>query len=133
MSRPALDLGEILRFGLVGGTNTVLAFAVYSLFIHFGTPYYLALVFDYLFAIVFSLVANKFFTFKTGAHLDLGVFLRMALSYLVMFLVNEGMLALLVARAAMNAYVAQAIASVLIAGLSYLMQKFLVFGKGGQV
>lgn len=124
-----VDLPELLRFGLVGGANTALSYGVYSFFLWLGMPYYVALVFDYLSAICFSLFANKRFTFKSADSVGLDTFLKMAGSYLAMFIVNEGLLHLTVAIAGMNPYVAQAGATVLIALLSFLLQKFFVFRR----
>lgn len=122
-----IDVGEIARFLVVGGLNTLLAFGVYALAVALGSPYYFALVFDYLFAIMFSLVVNGVFTFKTGDRIGIRTLVRMVFSYLVLFAVNEGLLSVVVEKLRVGPYVAQAAATVVIAALSYLLQRNLVF------
>jgi putative flippase GtrA len=125
--RRDLDLAEVARFGAVGIANTVLAYGVFLLALFLGIPYYGALVFDYLFAIVFSLLVNGHFTFRRGAHVGPRMFFRMAALYGLLFVLNEGLLLILVALIGLNAAIGQAIASVILAGVSYVLQKNLVF------
>jgi putative flippase GtrA len=127
LRKRGIDVRELLRFGLVGGANTLLSYCVYSAFIFAGAKYYLALVFDYLFAIFFSLVANKYFTFRTTAPINFGTFAKMVGSYCCMFILNEIMLHVLIAMLGIDAYLGQAFATVVIAMLSFFMQKFIVF------
>ena len=118
---------ELIRFCLAGGLNTLLTYGVFSLMIFLGLHYVGALICDYSFAIGFSLIVNKYFTFKYEHAIGFRMVLRMALSYLAMFLLNSALLFVFVDRMKMNAYLAQAISSVVIAGTSFLMQRFLVF------
>lgn len=129
-ARFQINIAEIGRFVLVGVANTVLAYGVYSLALYLGTPYYLALVFDYAFAILFSLIANGLFTFRLRERLRPSTLGRMAFSYGIMFMLNEGLLRILVGEIHLNPYVSQAVVSVVIAGTSYLLQRNLVFRVG---
>jgi putative flippase GtrA len=127
--RFGVDLPELFHFGLVGGANTVLSYGVYSLLLLLGAPYYVALVFDYVFAICFSLFANKEYTFKTADSVGMDTFLKMAGSYFTLFVVNEGVLYLAIKALTADPFLAQACATVLIALLSFFLQKFFVFRR----
>jgi putative flippase GtrA len=118
---------ELFRFGLAGSLNTLLAYGIFSLFVFLGVPYYIALFFDYLSAILFSLVVNLRFTFKLKKTITFRMVYRMIASYGLLFVLNEGILYLLILKLFINTYFSQAIASIFIALISYCLQKIFVF------
>lgn len=127
-------VGQFLRFNAVGIVNTALTYAVYALFVTLGTGHYPALVADYAVGIAFGFVANKRFTFRDRRRAEIGAFARMVAVYLPMLALNAALLWLLVDRLGVDALAGQAAAVVVVAGLSFLAQKHIVFknaGKGG--
>ncbi|MDR2020592.1 MAG: GtrA family protein [Treponema sp.] len=122
---------ELFRFGLAGAANTLLAYGIFSLFVFLGVPYYIALFFDYLSAVLFSLFVNLRFTFKLKKTITFRMVYRMIVSYGLLFILNEGILYLFISKLSMNIYFSQAIASVFIAFVSYCLQKIFVFEMAG--
>jgi putative flippase GtrA len=120
-------LKEILKFNIAGFINTVLAYLVYSVLILLGFTYIVALIADYAFAILFSLVVNKSFTFGYKKNIEISVVIKMVFSYLFMYFVNLFFLWCCVTANGMNVFVSQALSVFLIAALSYVLQKFFVF------
>ncbi|MDR2210648.1 MAG: GtrA family protein [Spirochaetaceae bacterium] len=122
-----LTIWEIVKFGLTGGINTVLTFCIYSILVFFNVPYYIALIFDYVFAIFFSLLVNFRFTFNRREGITFRMVYRMAGTYGLLFLINEIFLFIFISKLHINNYLCQAIASIIIAGISYCMQRIFVF------
>jgi putative flippase GtrA len=120
---------EFVRFNIVGISNTLLAFGVYSAVVSASKGHTIALVADYVFSITFSIVMNSRFTFRTGRRPGVWVILKMVSTYLFMFVVNWGMLYFLITLHYYDKYLSQALSTIVVALISYLMQKFLVFGR----
>ncbi|MGH3803134.1 MAG: GtrA family protein, partial [Pseudonocardiaceae bacterium] len=58
------QLGQILRFGLVGGVNTGTFFVLYLL-LHPHMPYFAAYTLAFVLAMVGSFFMNTYFTYRT--------------------------------------------------------------------
>jgi putative flippase GtrA len=125
-----INFKEVVKFAVSGGINTILAYCIYSFLIFLGIPYYFALVFDYLFGILFSLLVNYHFTFNVKKKMTVKMLFRMIITYGILFVINEGILFIFITCLIMNSYISQAIASVIIAAISYFLQKIFVFEKG---
>lgn len=58
------QLGQIVRFGLVGGVNTATFFGIYLL-LHPWMPYFAAYTLAFLLSMVGSFFMNTYFTYRT--------------------------------------------------------------------
>ena len=122
---------ERARFVVVGGFNTVFA---YLLFLGFelllgGQPL-LSLVLSYAIATVVAFGLHRRLTFGVnGRERILLDFLRFESVYVVMLVVNAGMLWLLVTAAGWPSWLAQALCIVVTTILSYVGHKFFSFRR----
>ena len=123
---------ERMRFLIIGGVNTVVAYALFVLFeLTLGGRYFLSLFLAYLLATVLAFVLHRRFTFGvTGRHSLLLDFLRFESVYVVMFLLNAALLPLLIEVAGWSSLVAQAVIVVITTVVSYLGHKFFSFRRG---
>lgn len=115
---------QLVRFLLVGILNTGFSYGVYAILLYFGL--------SYVVANFFALILGIFFSFRTQGLLvfrnrDDSLFFRFAACWGLIFLVNIGLIYILI-NVGLNAYIAGAVALPPITILSYLIQKFLVFG-----
>jgi putative flippase GtrA len=115
---------QFVRFLLVGTLNTGFSYAVYAALLYLGLGYVQANLAAALLGILFS--------FRTQGRLVFGnndgrLIFRFAALWGGIFLLNILLISLLI-RAGLNAYWAGALAMAPITLLSYLVQKFLVFG-----
>lgn len=122
---------ERFRFLAVGGFNTVLAYGLFVLFDRlFDGRYLLALGLAYLIATIVAFVLHRRLTFGvTGRQSLIADFLRFESVYVVMLVVNAGLLALLIDVAGWPSYLAQAMSIVVTTLISYLGHKFFSFRR----
>lgn len=112
-----------LRFLLVGGLNTAFGYCMYALLLFLGLNFALANLLALLAGIVFSFRTHSGLVFLRH---DWRRFLRYLLSWAAIYLLNTGIIALLL-QCGISAYVAGLITIVPGALLSYLAQRHFVF------
>ena len=138
--RPARDVlrlargalaDERMRFLLVGGFNTALAYALFlGVELLSGGRYLLSLGVSYLIATLVAFVLHRRLTFGVvGRDRIVADFLRFESVYVVMLAVNAGMLALLVTVAGWPSWSAQALSIVVTTILSYVGHRFFSFRR----
>jgi len=118
---------KFLRFILVGGLNTAVAYGVYAFFLFVGLPYPIANFLSLIVGIGFSFKTQGTFVFHNP---DNQLFFRFAVFWGIMYLINIGLIRGFLSMG-VNAYAAGALALPLIALLSYLGQGRLVFRRTG--
>jgi putative flippase GtrA len=115
---------QFLRFLVVGGLNTVFSYGVYACLLLVGLPYIAANFGALLLGILFS--------FRTQGALVFGnrdgrLIVRFAACWGLIFLFGIGLIGAMI-RLGLDAYWAGALAMIPVTILSYLLQRFLVFG-----
>jgi putative flippase GtrA len=66
LARHRPEIKRILRFGVVGLSNTALAFAVYVIALKLGLPYLVSMFIAYAVGLVNGYTWNRSWTFETG-------------------------------------------------------------------
>ena len=123
------QLGEFIRFNIVGIINTAITYGIYALVVYLTENYTAGVACDYAFGIVFSFLLNKYITFKNHDRITVVMVLKMILSYLPSFLLNLVSLHILIGMWGWNKYAAQLVTAACIAVISYILQKLFVFRK----
>lgn len=116
---------QLVRFVLVGGMNTGFSYALYALFLWLGLNFALANLLAFVISLVFSFVTQGSLVFR---NLALRLLWRFVLAWVLVYLFNIGLIAVLM-QTGQSAYLAGALALVPVTMLSYLIQKFVVFGS----
>jgi putative flippase GtrA len=111
------------RFVVAGMANTVFGFIVYSAAVLAGAPVWAALLAGVLAGVVFNYVTIGGYAFR---QLSWRNFPWFVLCYVAVYLTNLGLIELL-SRNGLGVIVAQAIVTVPLAVMSYLMMRFMVF------
>lgn len=122
---------ERVRFILVGGVNTGVAYLLFLAFeAAFGGRYLLSLVLSYVFATLLAFALHRRFTFGvSGRERLVADFLRFESVYVVMFGVNAALLLLFIELAGWPSWLAQAVIVVITTVGSYLAHKFFTFTR----
>jgi putative flippase GtrA len=124
---PRLLRFQFVRFLFVGTLNTVVGYAAYALLLYLGLPFTAASLGALLLGILFSFRTHGALVF---GNRDGRLIFRFAGCWGIIYLVNIALIGALV-RLGLGDYVAGALTMLPVALLSYLMQKFLVFGTAG--
>ncbi|MFB6811713.1 MULTISPECIES: GtrA family protein [unclassified Streptomyces] len=124
------QLGQILRFGLVGAVNTGTFFVIYLL-LHPWMPYFLAYTLAFLLAMVGSFFMNTYFTYRTKPTWK--KFLLFPLTNITNYVIQSAGLYALVTWAGLDTRIAPLVAAVVAIPFTFLLsRKILVPGAAAQ-
>jgi putative flippase GtrA len=114
-----------LRFLIVGGFNTALCYAAYALLVSAGFRFWAANLIGLLFGIGVSFFTQGWIVF---GNKDPRLIFRFAATWLCIYLVQTGLIALLV-RASIDPRIAGLILLPITAIVSFFIQKLIVFRR----
>ncbi|MCX5407271.1 GtrA family protein [Streptomyces sp. NBC_00335] len=123
------QLGQIVRFGLVGAVNTGTFYVLYLL-LHPWMPYFAAYSLAFVLAMVGSFFMNTYFTYRTRPTWK--KFLLFPLTNVTNFVVQSAGLYALVSWAGMNTKIAPLVAAVVAIPFTFVIsRKILIPGTAG--
>ena len=125
-----LRLPEKLRFLVIGGFNTVIAYMIFVLcLLVAGTDkYQMCLLLAWILSSFVSFVMMKTFVFCTKGGWK-SEYLKCAASWLVSYVVNAVILQILVQNLMWNIYLAQMLAVAICTCVTYILFKYFAFKK----
>lgn len=124
------DWRRILRFGVAGGGNTVLTFAVYALLVRVGVAYPVANAAGWVTGLICGYLLGKLFVFRdrrVAVHRSSAQFLAFAGVYVASFLLSTAMLAALVESGLSSPVIAQVFVIPLVATFNFVASRRVVF------
>ena len=116
---------KVMRFLLVGGLNTAVAYGAYALFLFMGLTYASANFLALIVGIGIGFKTQGILVFQNS---DNRLFVRFVVFWVAMYLLNIGLIAQLMSLG-LNAYAAGAVTFPLIATLSFVVQNSFVFKR----
>lgn len=121
-------LAELVRFGLVGASSTILYFAVYVALSLLGAPYVAASILAFLASGLSGYVLHRSFTFKTGGG-DRRALVSWLLLQASLLAINLVLLSALIHGAGLDGIVAQLVALPVVPLASYFISRRRIFGQ----
>ena len=123
------EFPEVIRFFLVGGFNTVLGFAVFSLFVFWAGEQWrqLCLVSQWVLTSFISYFLQRIFVFQTHGKVWVE-YVKCCTTWIFAYVINAVTLELFF-QFGMNIYLAQFIAQIVAAIVTYFAFKYWAFGK----
>lgn len=123
------NLVQFCTFIVVGVVNTAFSYLIYAAGLALGLHFALANL--------VAMVTGILFSFKSQGRLvfgnrDGGLIWRFAASWFCIWLFNIGLIAMLTRYTDLNAYVTGALALIPVTLISFVAQKFFVFGGESQ-
>jgi len=123
---------EFIRYIATGLLTTLIGFGSYALFILMGLGVVAANTIATFMAVLFAFAANKIWVFKAHDYSKKGIakeFAKFCSSRLFSYLVDTGLLSLLVYRMGYDPYLSKLGTAVIVVLLNYLTCKIIVFRK----
>ena len=117
-------LRQFIKYGIVGASNTVLTFVIYTVLVEaLGVQYVIALLAGYLAGSLNSYLLNRHWTFRAGhlAHASVGP--RFAVVQIVAIGVNTALLVLFVDDLHVHKILAQAILTVPVLAVTFFVNR----------
>ncbi|GLX18561.1 GtrA family protein [Streptomyces lavendulae] len=122
------QLGQILRFALVGGVNTATFFGIYLL-LHPWMPYFAAYTLAFVLSMIGSFFMNTYFTYRTRPTWK--KFLLFPLTNVTNYVIQSAGLYALVSWAGMDTRIAPLVAAVVAIPFTFLLsRRILIPGTG---
>lgn len=124
---------QLVKFGLVGVSNTVISYGTYALLIWLDMHYLLASIIAFLISVFWSYMLNSRFVFKEDegkCRVWWKVLIRTYISYAITGLViNNILLFVWIDKLALNKYFAYCINLLITFPLNFILNKFWAFQK----
>ncbi|MFF0479986.1 GtrA family protein [Streptomyces sp. NPDC004435] len=121
------QLGQIIRFGVVGGINTGTFFGCYLL-LHPWMPYFAAYTLAFLLSMVGSFFLNTYFTYRTRPTWK--KFALFPLTNVTNYVVQSAGLYALVSWAGMDDRIAPLVAAVVAIPFTYVISRRILVSRG---
>jgi putative flippase GtrA len=121
---------QFVKYGIVGASNTILTFVIYTVGVKLGVHYLFALLIGYLVGSLNSYVLNRRWTFRAGhlAHASVGT--RFGFVQVCAILANTGLLYLFVHDLRVEKILAQAILTVPVLAVTFFVNRVWSFADG---
>jgi putative flippase GtrA len=120
------EAGRLVRFGIVGASNTAISLIVYILLLHFGVPYILSAPIAYAAGIANGYTWNRIWTFQTG-DFHLPEFSRFLLVQMVGLGLNMALLAFAVEALGMSHLAGEVASLVPVVAVTYALNRWWAF------
>ena len=128
------NLSDKIRFLMIGSLNAGISYLIYSIIcIVLGSgAYQTALAFAWALSSVISFTTQKFLVFQSNGKW-LNEYLKCCTTWIFSYLINAGILELLVKILHINVFVAQIVATLIAAIFTYVIFKKFAFKQGKHV
>jgi len=119
---------EIIKYGLVGVINTLITgIILFVLMNGFGVSYKISNAVGYIAGFLNSFILNKFWTFKGNHASTIRQFIRFAVGFAICYLIQLGLVVVLVEKLSINENISQLIGMVFYTLIGFLFNKLFTF------
>ena len=129
MESKVVELINIIKFSIVGVSNTLLNFVIFILLNNIGINYILASIIAYSISIIISYFWNSRLVFKYDNKNKKSILIKFIILNLIGLSINAVLMATLVGVLAIKKIVAMFIVSLLVMCINYILNKIWVFKK----
>lgn len=129
MESKVVELINIIKFSIVGVSNTLLNFVIFILLNNIGINYILASIIAYSISIINSYFWNSRLVFKYDNKNKKSILIKFIILNLIGLSINAVLMETLVGVLAIKKIVAMFIVSLLVMCINYILNKIWVFKK----
>lgn len=120
------NLMQFIKFGIVGVSNTIITFAIYSLLVYFNINYIIANIIGYCAGIANSFVWNSKWVFKKNSS-NSTILFKFIIVNLIVLCITTYSLFILVNTFGINKYLSQIITIILGMIINFILNKIWTF------
>ncbi len=121
-------IGQFIKFGLVGISNTLISLAVYYLLVYFGVHYLIAYTLGFVISVCNAFYWNNKYVFRNKQEKSLvKAFLKVFASYGVSFFLSVILMTLLVEMAGISSLIAPVLKLIITIPLNFMLNKIWAF------
>lgn len=125
------DFVQFIKFSLVGISNAIVNFAVYSLFVYLGTHYFVANTVSFVVAVLNSFLWNSLFVFKKQENSQRNVVFTLLKTFtaygITGIVLQSALLYLFIDKLLLSKYIAQIICIMINVPINFLLNKFWAY------
>jgi len=125
MSKAKLFVLQGMKFGLVGISNTLIAFICFNSLVYFQVPYLFANFIGYGIGMINSYYWNYRFVFKQKTSIK--TIVKFILGNLIVFIFSSSLLYLFIDVAGLHTQIAYIMSLSITMVINFLLSKFLIF------
>ena len=126
-----IAFGQFLKFGLVGLSNTILSYVVFSILVLLGLHYLIANVISFVFGVSNAFYWSNKYVFKKGKGENRGILPSLIKTFFAYgftgILLNSFLLWVLVERYDIYSLIAQALSLIITVPLNFILNKYWSF------
>jgi putative flippase GtrA len=123
-----LKFNQFIKFGIVGISNTLVSFMVYYILIYFNIHYIIANTLGFIVSVLNAYYWNARYVFKRQINRRIvDVLMKVYAAYGMTFLLNTGMLIILIGHLHVSKFVAPLINLAIITPINFLLNKYWAF------
>lgn len=120
-------ISQFIKFGIVGGINTVVSLAIYYLMVYFGVDYIIATVTGYIGSSVIGYMLNRIWVFKAQNTKVMNSALKYFIVYGTSLLINMGCMYLWIDVLHLSQYIAPILTLCITVPFNYVFSKLWAF------
>lgn len=119
---------QLIKFGIVGISNTLVSLLVYYLLIFFNVNYIIANTAGFIVGVLNAYYwSNRYVFHSLTEKGQLSIMIKVFMSYWLTFMLNTGLLFLMIAFLDISRYVAPIIILFIITPINFLLNKYWAF------
>jgi len=122
------NLKQFIKFGIVGFTNTIIAYGVYAILVYFGIYYQIANICAFIASSINGFLINKFWVFKSRSN-KVPQFFRYYAIYLTSLSISIALSWLWIDVLNINKYISPILNLSVTIPFNYLFSRFWVYKK----
>lgn len=121
------NIKQFVKFGIVGGTNTIISLLIYYLMVYWGISYLPATITGYFSSSIIGYILSRLWVFRAYTSKLFSSTIRYYIVYISSLLINVTTMYLWVDLIGLSKYIAPVLTLIITVPYNFVLSKFWVF------